>query len=265
MASLPNPHAEAALQCLTTGRGERHTGRRFSSNLSVDEAILLKEIGYEPLGLVVGSAVYHIGWQTQNWTTSEEMAVLTNVMYAARADALERLEAHAHSIGGHGVVGTTLDVRLHHGRESLAEFVAMGTAVANPAERPPRVWLSDLSGQDLYLLIRAGYQPMGLAFGACVYHIAYQGISARLGQATQNVARLGKPRHRIPCYRHNHRRWASGPPAPRSNHGRSADRRCGSFDRRGGAVSSGSVVTGARPTGAQAPPQPRPHTGPQRS
>lgn len=187
MAALPNPHAEAALHCLATGTGERHTGRRFSSNLSVDEAILLKEIGYEPLGLVVGSAVYHIGWQTQNWTSNEEMSVLTNVMYAARADALARLEAHARSIGGHGVVGTTLEVRLHHGREVFAEFVALGTAVANPAERPSRPWLSDLSGQDLYLLIRAGYRPIGLAFGACVYHIAYQGLSARLGQTTQNV------------------------------------------------------------------------------
>ena len=187
MATLPNAHAEAALQCLASRRGERHTGRRFSSDLSVDEAVLLKEIGYEPLGLVVGSAVYHIGWQTQNWTTNEEMAVLTNVMYAARADALARLEAHARSIGGQGVVGTTLDVRLHHGRENLAEFVAMGTAVVNPAERSPRLWLSDLSGQDLYLLIRAGYRPIGLAFGACVYHIAYQGLSARLGQTTQNV------------------------------------------------------------------------------
>ncbi len=187
MATAPHARAEAALQCLATGHGERHTGRRFSSNLSVDEAILLKEIGYEPLGLVVGSAVYHIGWQTQNWSSNEEMAVLTKVMYAARADALARLEAHARTIGAHGVVGTTLEVRLHHGGESLAEFVAMGTAVANTAERSPRPWLSDLSGQDLYLLIRAGYRPIGLAFGACVYHIAYQGLSARLDQTTQNV------------------------------------------------------------------------------
>ena len=187
MAALPNPRADAALRCLATGHGERHTGRRFSSDLSVDEALLLKEIGYEPLGLVVGSAVYHIGWQTQNWSSNEEMTVLTDVMYAARADAVARLAAHARSIGGHGVVGTTLDVRLHHGRESLAEFVAMGTAVANPAEHSPGLWLSDLSGQDLYLLIRAGYRPIGLAFGACVYHIAVQGLSARLGQTTQNI------------------------------------------------------------------------------
>ena len=187
MAAIPHPHADAALQCLATGAGQRHTGRRFSSDLSVDEAVLLKEIGYEPLGLVVGSAVYHIGWQVQNWSNNEEMTGLTQVMYAARSDAMQRMERHAQSIGGQGVVGTRLDVRIHHGRESLAEFVAMGTAVANPAERSPALWLSDLSGQDLYLLARAGYRPVGLAFGACVYHIAHQGLSARLSQTTQNV------------------------------------------------------------------------------
>ncbi len=187
MPVAPHPRADAALQCLETGRGERHEGRRFSSDLSVDEAVLLKEIGYEPRGLVVGSAVYHIGYQTQNWSNNEEMSGLTQVMYAARTDAVRRMERHAHSVGGQGVVGMKLDVRIHRGGESLAEFVAIGTAVANPTVRSPRLWLSDLSGQDLYLLVRAGYQPVGLAFGACVYHIAHQGLSTWLGQATQNV------------------------------------------------------------------------------
>jgi uncharacterized protein YbjQ (UPF0145 family) len=187
MATAPHPRAEAALHCLATGGGERHQGRRFSSDLSVDEAVLLKEIGYEPLGLVVGSGVYHIGYQVQNWGSNQEMAGLTEVMYAARTDAVRRMERHAHSLGGQGVVGMKLDVRLHHGRENLAEFVAMGTAVANPTVRSSRLWLSDLSGQDLYLLMRAGYRPVGLAFGACVYHIAHQGLTTWLGQSTQNV------------------------------------------------------------------------------
>ncbi|MBJ7609188.1 MAG: heavy metal-binding domain-containing protein [Candidatus Dormibacteraeota bacterium] len=187
MPAVPHPRADAALQCLATGGGERHQGRRFSSDLSVDEAVLLKEVGYEPCGLVVGSAVYHIGWQTQSWNKNQEMSGLTQVMYAARRDAVRRMERHAQSVGGQGVVGMKLDVRIHRGGENLAEFVAIGTAVASPTTRAPRLWLSDLSGQDLYLLVRAGYQPVSLAFGACVYHVAHQGISARLGQATQNV------------------------------------------------------------------------------
>jgi uncharacterized protein YbjQ (UPF0145 family) len=186
MPAAPHPRAEAALQCLATGRGARHEGRRFSSDLSVDEAVLLKEVGYEPRGLVVGCGVYHIGVQYQNWSNNEEMTSLTEVMYAARADAIRRMEQHAQQIGGHGVIGLKLEVRIH-GSEHLAEFVALGTAVASTSRPSGRLWLSDLSGQDLYLLIRAGYTPVGLAFGACVYHIAHQGLSTWVGQATQNV------------------------------------------------------------------------------
>jgi uncharacterized protein YbjQ (UPF0145 family) len=114
------------------------------------------------------------------------MTSLTEVMYAARADAIRRMEQHAQQIGGHGVIGLKLEVRIH-GSEHLAEFVALGTAVASTSRPSGRLWLSDLSGQDLYLLIRAGYTPVGLAFGACVYHIAHQGLSTWVGQATQNV------------------------------------------------------------------------------
>jgi uncharacterized protein YbjQ (UPF0145 family) len=76
---------------------------------------------------------------------------------------------------------------MHSGPHPIAEFVAMGTAVAATGQRPSGVWVSDLSGQDLYLLIRAGYQPVGLAFGACVYHVAHQAMSQVLGQTRQNV------------------------------------------------------------------------------
>ena len=186
MAVTPHPRADAALACLASGHGERHEGRRFSSDLSVDEAVLLKEIGVEPRGLVVGSAVYHIGMQYMNWSSNEELGNLTQVMYAAREEALQKMTQHTLAIGGHGVVGLRLDVQMH-GAHGLAEFVAMGTAVSDTTKRASGVWVSDLSGQDLYLLVRAGYVPLGLAFGACVYHIAHQGLSQWLGQQNQNV------------------------------------------------------------------------------
>ncbi|HYA00756.1 MAG TPA: heavy metal-binding domain-containing protein [Candidatus Binatia bacterium] len=187
MSVIPHPRADAALACLAGHGGERHQGRAFSSDLSVDEAVLLKEIGYQPCGLVVGSAVYHIGVQNLYWNDNQEMTELTQAMYQARHEALSSLERHAQQVGGQGVVGLQLDVRVHHGMHSLAEFVAMGTAVANPEKRASGTWVSDLSGQDLYLLIRAGYVPVGLAFGACVYYVARQGLSQWLGQQSQNV------------------------------------------------------------------------------
>jgi uncharacterized protein YbjQ (UPF0145 family) len=187
MSVMPHPRADAALACLAGQGGERHQGRSFSSDLSVDEAVLLKEIGYEPRGLVVGSAVYHLGIQYANWNDNQEMGDLTRAMYQARQEAVASMERHAQQVGGQGVVGLELDVRVHHGAHALAEFVAMGTAVANPEVRAGGVWVSDLSGQDLYLLIRAGYMPIGLAFGACVYHVAHQRLGQWLGQQNQNV------------------------------------------------------------------------------
>src|ERR1035438_3890939 len=187
MAVSPPSRADSALACLAGQGGDRHKGRTFSSDLSVDEAVLLKEIGYEPCGLVVGSGVYHIGIQYANWSNNEEMVALTQVMYQARQEALTMMERHAAQVGGRGVVGLRLDVEMHAGPHPIAEFVAMGTAVAAPGPRSSGVWVSDLSGQDLYLLIRAGYQPVGLAFGACVYHVAHQRLGASVGQQSQNV------------------------------------------------------------------------------
>src|SRR5579863_5105132 len=48
----------------------------FTSDLSVNEFLLVKESGFEPLGLVLGSSIYHIGFQQAMWNRSQEMGVL---------------------------------------------------------------------------------------------------------------------------------------------------------------------------------------------
>ena len=49
----------------------------FTSDLSVNEFLLVRAAGFEPLGLVVGPSIYHIGFQdgargaaTRRWTSS---------------------------------------------------------------------------------------------------------------------------------------------------------------------------------------------------
>ena len=42
-------------------------GGLFTSDLSVNEFLLVKEAGFDPLGLVVGSSIYHIGFQQSFW------------------------------------------------------------------------------------------------------------------------------------------------------------------------------------------------------
>lgn len=161
-----------------TQRAAHHEGF-FTSDLSVDEFLLLDESAFEPVGLVVGSSIYHIGYQQAYWTQNQEMDVLTQVMYEARASAMKRMHKEATELHADGVVGVRIEVTRHEGKEALAEFVAIGTAIRaynNEAFRTSggKFFLSDLSAQDFWTLRSAGYWPKGLVMGNCVYHIAPQ-------------------------------------------------------------------------------------------
>ncbi len=54
----------------------------FTSDLSVSEYVLLGEAGFEPLGFVVGSSIYHVGLQVGRWNKNTELQVLTQAMYS---------------------------------------------------------------------------------------------------------------------------------------------------------------------------------------
>src|ERR1700753_1918886 len=53
----------------------------FTSDLSVNEFLLVKEAGFEPGGLGLGSSIYHIGFHHAMWNQNQEMQVLTQAMY----------------------------------------------------------------------------------------------------------------------------------------------------------------------------------------
>src|SRR3954447_16195511 len=101
----------------------------FTSDLSVNEFLLVKEAGFEPLGLVVGSSIYHIGFQQSSWNQNQEMGVLSQAMYQARELAMTRMEEEADQLGGDGIVGVRLDIGRYEWGANLAEFIAIGTAV----------------------------------------------------------------------------------------------------------------------------------------
>jgi uncharacterized protein YbjQ (UPF0145 family) len=164
----------------------------FTSDLSVNEFLLVKESGFEPLGLVLGSSIYHIGFQQASWNQNQEMGVLTQAMYHARELAMTRMEEEADQLGADGIVGVRLDIGRYEWGADLAEFIAVGTAVKHRGgelHRAPngRPFTSDMSGQDFATLLRAGYRPAGLVMGNCVYHVARQGMLASLKQVGRNV------------------------------------------------------------------------------
>jgi uncharacterized protein YbjQ (UPF0145 family) len=166
-------------------------GAVFTSDLSVNEFLLVREAGFRPLGFVMGTSVYHIGIQTSNWGRNMELVVLSQAMYHARELAMTRMEAEAYALGADGIVGVRLAVRLREWGAHIAEFIAVGTAIVGEQDPPRGAWrdsrgrpfTSDLSGQDFWTLLEAGYAPLGLVMGTCVYHIAHQ----RLGQVLRNM------------------------------------------------------------------------------
>jgi uncharacterized protein YbjQ (UPF0145 family) len=176
------------------GRERLEQNRRglFTSDLSVAEFLLVKEAGFDPLGLVVGSSIFHIGFQQSNWKRSQEMTVLSEAMYGARELAMTRMEEEADQLGADGVVGVRLEVGRYDWGEHMAEFLAIGTAIRHregELHRAPngRPFTSDLSGQDFWTLLRSGHRPVGMVMGSCVYHVAHRGMLQSLRQAGQNV------------------------------------------------------------------------------
>jgi len=164
----------------------------FTSDLSVNEFLLVKEAGFEPLGLVVGSSIYHIGIQVAGWKKSQELTVLSEAMYGARQLAMTRMEEEADQLGADGVVGVRLDIGRYEWGQDMAEFIAIGTAVKHRdgvLHRAPngRPFTSDLSGQDFWTLLRTGHRPVGMVMGSCVYHVAHRGMFQSLAQTGRNV------------------------------------------------------------------------------
>ncbi len=156
-------------------------GHIFTSDLSVNELALTHQAGFDPLGQVMGSSMYQVGWQYMpagywsSWGSgSAELTMLTAAFYEARHLALGRLKQEAQLLGASGVIGVRLEHKKYEWGSSMLEFQAIGTAIRETdaprpdSNHPP--FLSDLSGSDFWMLKQAGYRPVGIAVGNCTYY-----------------------------------------------------------------------------------------------
>ncbi len=160
----------------------------FTSDLSVNEFLLVKEVGFQPLGLVMGSSIFHVGWHPVRPGVSEELTTLTQALYQARELAMVRMEEEADALGADGIVAVRLNLTIHTWGTNVIEFLAIGTAVKNVSNEGTfrlasgKPFQSDLSGQDFWTLLHAGYRPLGMVMGNCVYYVAPQAQGQGFGQ-----------------------------------------------------------------------------------
>jgi uncharacterized protein YbjQ (UPF0145 family) len=168
----------------------------FLSDLSVNELILVEQVGYLPVDLVsgVGSASWYPlvnapGAELTQWTT----AIFTAVDQARRGVVSELAARMAD-----GVVA----MRLEFEREpaNVLTCTMLGTALRRiPHSRRPgsgrpgkrraatEPFTTTLSARDFHLLVRGGYQPSGIVVGVSVVGFPRRSVAQGLGVARENV------------------------------------------------------------------------------
>ena len=156
--------------------------RLFTSDLSVNEFMLAKDAGCDPISQVMGSSIFHVGEIPDYKGKTGEIRVISDGHRESRRMALARLFEEAKLVGADAVIGVHLRDRMitmgkrgkggDDGGEIL-EFTVVGTAVrASWIDHPEGVpVITDLSGQDLWALHRDGFEPCGFLFEFCRYHV----------------------------------------------------------------------------------------------
>ncbi len=149
----------------------------FTSDLSIDEVLLIEDCGFEPVDMVMGTSFYHTGIQTSSWGQNMELTDMTQLMYQARNAAMRGMLDQAKELGADGIVG--VDVEFEREQDHI-NFLVIGTAIKR-RDGQGASWrvgsypfCCDLRGEDFWTLLRAGYRPRLLVMGNCVYHIAHQ-------------------------------------------------------------------------------------------
>jgi uncharacterized protein YbjQ (UPF0145 family) len=156
------------------------------SDLSVTEFLTLSRMGFLPHGVVVGDAIVDAGIN-RLYGQTRELDQMSHAMRVARQLAVTRMREQAQAHRAEGVVGVRMQVEHHkwRGGHHVVKILALGTAVAfDPAHAPPelgasplltladgRPFTSALSGQDFVTLLRAGYRPVSVAMGCCVFEL----------------------------------------------------------------------------------------------
>ena len=162
-------------------------GATWGSVLSAGEFAAVRSVGFEPAGQVFGAAVYPLfataavscpGTAAPSLTPRAPGRVTGWAGPAARIaqalrdgyrTAIDRMTGECSDLGGHGIVGASLQVTENPGDTFTAatvQFTVIGTAVRGRGCPPlARPFTCGLSGPDFAKLLMDGWVPAGIVLG----------------------------------------------------------------------------------------------------
>lgn len=159
-------------------------GGGTTSDLSIDETLLLHSAGWEPADLVFGVSWWSVPWGVWQWQTGE-VAEASTAFGGAFDQAARLMGDECRHVGGAGVLGVEVELRVssHHVAVTLS-----GTAVRpiRPQHRADP-FVSDLSVRDFVLLTRAGWWPLGLVAGGSFVVAPRRTVGQWASQQRQNM------------------------------------------------------------------------------
>ncbi|GAA1935482.1 heavy metal-binding domain-containing protein [Kitasatospora viridis] len=192
---MSEPWSGAGLPPAAAARvAEVRASGTWSSALSTGEFAAIRSVGFEPVGQVMGSAVYHVGRSGRYWGYHDCLfagagrpfanygtagialsgngapsAALVQVLDSARRTALGRMSAECAALGGDGVVAAQLTMAPFPAAPDCLEFKVIGTAVRAAGEvRPSHPFTCHLDGQGFAKLVGAGWVPVELLVGMSI-------------------------------------------------------------------------------------------------
>lgn len=103
-----------------------------TSDLTAEETWNVAQLGYTPMKLVIGTSVYSLGlaggiMSAFRNLVKGEMKELTDLIYGAREQSLQRVREQAQEIGADDVLG--IKTYIYNLGSGVIEFMAIGTAV----------------------------------------------------------------------------------------------------------------------------------------
>ena len=156
------------------------TDHAFSTSANGQELYCQLDCGFEPVQFVFGNVAYSLGvggglMGSLRSLKSGEVTEYSDMLNKTRHLALERISKEARDAGANAVLGiqTTISPLI-----GVQEMLMIGTASHHPALPPEckeNPITSDMTNEEMWNVVHAGYCPVKLVLGVSVFSIGFAG------------------------------------------------------------------------------------------